>query len=60
MIYNAIQVRRAAYRIFVEESKRERPLVRRKRRWEDNIKMNPREVGYGGMDWIHLTQDKDQ
>jgi hypothetical protein len=29
-------------------------------RWEDNIKMDLREVGWGGMDWINLTQDMDR
>jgi hypothetical protein len=28
-------------------------------RWEDNIKMDLREIGFEGMDWIHLTQDRD-
>jgi hypothetical protein len=28
--------------------------------WEDNIKMYLREIGYGGMDWISLAQDRDQ
>jgi hypothetical protein len=37
-----------------------RPLGRPKRRWEDNIKMDLRERGWGGMDWIHLAQDGDQ
>jgi hypothetical protein len=32
-----------------------RPLGRLKCRWVDNIKMNLREVGWGGMDWIDLT-----
>jgi hypothetical protein len=35
-----------------------RPLGRRRRRWEDNIKMDIQEVGCGGMDWIELTQDR--
>jgi hypothetical protein len=35
-----------------------RPLGRR--RWEDNIKMDFREIGWGGMDWIDLAQDSDQ
>jgi hypothetical protein len=35
-----------------------RPLGRPRRRWEGNIKMNVREVGWGGMDWINLVQDK--
>jgi hypothetical protein len=29
-------------------------------RWEDNIKMDLREIGWGGMDWIDLAQDRDQ
>jgi hypothetical protein len=28
--------------------------------WEDNIKMDVREVGWGGMDWVDLAQDRDQ
>jgi len=34
------------------------PPGRPKRRWEDNIKMDLKEVGWGGMDWIDLTQDR--
>jgi hypothetical protein len=34
-----------------------RPLGRPRRRWEDNIKMNLRETGSGGMDWIDLAQN---
>ena len=37
-----------------------RPLGRPRRRWEDNIKMYLQEVGYGGMDWIDLVQDRDR
>ena len=33
---------------------------RRKRKWEDNIKMDVQEVGCGGMDWIELAQDRDR
>jgi hypothetical protein len=29
-------------------------------RWIDNIKMDPREIGWGGLDWIYLAQDRDQ
>jgi hypothetical protein len=36
-----------------------RPLERPRRRWEENIKMNLQEVGWG-MDWIELTQDRDR
>jgi hypothetical protein len=37
-----------------------RPLRRLRCRWVDNIKMDLREKGWGGMDWIYLAQDRDQ
>jgi hypothetical protein len=37
-----------------------RPLERHRRRWEDNIKMDLRKIGWGDMDWIHLDHDSDQ
>ncbi|KAJ4435990.1 hypothetical protein ANN_18614 [Periplaneta americana] len=37
-----------------------RPFGRPRRRWEDNIKMDLREVGYDGRDWVNLAQDRDQ
>jgi hypothetical protein len=37
-----------------------RPLGRPRHRWVNNIKMDLREIGWGGMDWIDLTQDRDQ
>jgi hypothetical protein len=37
-----------------------RPLGRPRRRWEDNIKMDLREIGFGDVDWIHWTQDRDR
>jgi hypothetical protein len=38
------------------------PLGRHRRRWEDNIRMDliVREIGWGGMDWIDLSQDRNQ
>ena len=38
--------------------KGKRPPGRPKRRWQDNIKMDLKEVGWRGMDWIDLTQDR--
>jgi hypothetical protein len=38
----------------------ERPLGRPKHRWVDNIKMDLREIGWDGIDWIDLAQDRDQ
>jgi hypothetical protein len=37
-----------------------RPLGRSRRRWEDNIRMDLREIGFGDADWIHLAQDVDR
>jgi hypothetical protein len=36
-----------------------RPLGRQRRRWAVNIKMDLRDTGWGGMDWIDLVQDRD-
>jgi hypothetical protein len=36
------------------------PLGRPRRRWVDNIKMDPGEIGWDGRDWIELAQDRDQ
>jgi hypothetical protein len=49
-----------AYSTLVRKSKRKRPLVRPRRRWEDNIRMNLREIGWEVVDWMHLAQDRDQ
>jgi len=48
------------YRVLVGKPEGKRPLGRRKRRWEDNIKMGLQEVVYGGMDWIDLAQERDR
>jgi hypothetical protein len=50
--------KRNAYRILVGRAEGKRPLERTRRRWEDNIRMDLREIGWGGMDWIDLAQDK--
>ena len=36
-----------------------KPLGRPRRRWEDNVKIDLQEVGYGGMDWLKLAQDRE-
>jgi hypothetical protein len=51
--------RRTAYRILVGKPEGKRPLGRLRRRWVDNIKMDLREVGWDGRDWIDLAQDSD-
>jgi hypothetical protein len=52
--------KRNAYRILMGKPEGKRPLGTLRRRWEDNIKMDLRGVGWGGMDWIDLAQDRDQ
>jgi hypothetical protein len=51
---------RGAYNILVGRPEGRRPLGRPRRRWEDNIKMNLREIGFGDVDWIHWAQDRDR
>jgi hypothetical protein len=52
--------KRNAYRILVGTSEGNRPLGRSRHRREDNIKMDLRDIEWGGMDWIDLAQDRDQ
>jgi hypothetical protein len=52
--------KRNEYRILEGNSDGKRQLVRPRIRWEDNIKMHIREVGWGGKDRINLVQDMDQ
>jgi hypothetical protein len=47
--------KRNAYRILVGKPEGQRPLERPRRRWEDNIRMDLREIGWVGMDWIDLA-----
>ena len=50
---------RAVYRVLVGKPEGTRPVGRPRHRWEDNIKGDLKEVGWG-MDWIDLTQDGDR
>jgi len=52
--------RRDLYRVLVGKPEAKRPLGRPRRRWEDNIKKYLQEVGYEGMDFIDLAQDRDR
>jgi hypothetical protein len=51
--------KRNAYMFLVEKPEGKRPLGIRRRRWDDNINMDLREIGWGGMGWIGLPQDRD-
>jgi transcription termination factor 2 len=50
---------RNAYRILVGKPEGKRPLGRPRRRWVDNIIIDLREIGWDGVDWIDLAQDRD-
>jgi hypothetical protein len=49
-----------AYRILVGKPQGKRPLRGPRRRWVDDIKIDFREIGWDGMDWIDPAQDRDQ
>jgi hypothetical protein len=52
--------KRNAYRVSVGKPEGKRPLERQRRRWVDNNKIDLREIGWDGVDWIDLDQDRDQ
>jgi hypothetical protein len=52
--------KRNAYRILMGKAEGKISLGRPSCRWEDNIKMDLREIGSGGMDWIDAVQDRDR
>jgi hypothetical protein len=55
-----IWAKRNAYMALVRKPEGKRPLGRPRCMWVDNIKMYLREIGWHGMDWIDLAQDRDQ
>jgi hypothetical protein len=52
--------KRNAYRILVGKPEGKRPLGRPRLRWVDNIKVDHRKIGWGGVEWMGLAQDRDQ
>jgi hypothetical protein len=52
--------KRNAYGILMGKPEGKRPLGRPRRRWEDNMKMDLREIGWGDIDGTDLAQDRDQ
>jgi hypothetical protein len=51
---------RKVYKVLVVKSEGKRPLGRPRRRWEDGVRMDLREIGVVGVDWIRLSQDRDR
>jgi hypothetical protein len=52
--------KRSVYRVLFGRPEGYRPLGRPRRRWEDNIKMDLREIGIDGTKWFRLVQDRVQ
>jgi hypothetical protein len=48
------------YKVLVGKPEGKRPLRRPRHRWEDRVRMDLREIGLGGVDWIRLAQDRDR
>jgi hypothetical protein len=52
---------RKMYKVLMGKLERKRPTERPRFRWEDGIRMDVREIGWGGVvEWIHLAQDRDR
>jgi hypothetical protein len=51
---------RKVYKVLVGNLEGKRPLGRPRRRWEDGVRMDLREIGLGDVDWILLSQDRDR
>jgi hypothetical protein len=49
-----------AYDILVRKPDGKRPHGRPRHRWEDNIRMDLKEIGWEGVDWIRMTADREQ
>jgi hypothetical protein len=51
---------RNGYKILVRKPEKKRPFRRPRHKWEDNIRMDLRDIRWEGVDWIHMVLDKDQ
>jgi hypothetical protein len=51
---------RKVYKVLMGKPEGKRPLGRPRRRWEDGIRMDLREIGLGNVDWIRLAEDRDR
>jgi hypothetical protein len=51
---------RKVYKVLMGKPEGKRSLGRPKRSWEDGIRMDPKEIGWGSVEWIHFAQDRDR
>jgi hypothetical protein len=56
----SMEEERKVYKVLVGKPEGKRPLGRPRRRWEDGIRMDLRDIGLGGVGWIRLSQDRDR
>jgi hypothetical protein len=52
--------RRKVYEVLMGKPEGKRPQGRPRRRWDDGVRMDLREIGLGDVDWIRLSQDRDR
>ena len=57
---STVVARRGVYRVLAWKPERKRPLGRPRHRWNDNIKVDIQKVGFEGMDWIDVAQNRDR
>jgi hypothetical protein len=50
---------RNVYKVLIGKPEKKRPLGRPRHRWEDGMRMDLREIGWGSVEWIQLAQDRD-
>jgi hypothetical protein len=51
---------RKVYKVLVGKPEGNRPLGKQRSRWEDRVRIDLREIGLEGVDWIRLAQDRDR
>jgi hypothetical protein len=51
---------RNVYRVLIGKLEGKRPLGRPRRRWEDGIKLDLEEIGWGSVEWVYLAQDRER
>jgi hypothetical protein len=51
---------RNVYQVLMEKPEGKRPLGRPRNRWEDGIRMDPRDIGWGRVEWTQSAQDRDR
>jgi hypothetical protein len=55
-----VEEERKVYRVLMGKPEEKRPLGRPRRSWEDGIRMDVRDIGWGSVEWIQLAQDRDR